>query len=186
MITIDSNVQPSAHSVIEFWKQAGPKHWFAKDEAFDNRFRDVFFIPHFQAARRELAHWMSAPDSALALLILLDQYPRNAFRGTGHMFATDPLARFYARQMIEAGMDKQIEASLRVFCYLPFKHSEDWADQQLSVKLHQDFEPKDVKWAKDHADIIEKFGRFPHRNEVLGRETTDEERAFLASGGFAG
>ena len=173
-------------AVVQFWTAAGPARWFKKDAQFDAEFGARFHEAHFQAARGELEHWMNEPEGALALLILLDQYPRNAFRGTGHMFATDPLARFYARQMIEAGMDKQIEASLRVFCYLPFEHSEDWADQQLSVKLHQDFEPKDVKWAKDHADIIERFGRFPHRNEVLGRETTDEERAFLASGGFAG
>ncbi|MCT8953196.1 DUF924 family protein [Pseudomonas lundensis] len=187
-MTLDSNVETETapQRVIEFWKNAGPKQWFAKDAGFDKRFRDAFYTAHFYAARRELEHWSAAPDSALALLILLDQYPRNAFRGTAHMFATDPLARFYARQMIDGGMDRQVAADLRIFCYLPFEHSEDPVDQQLSLQLHQGLEPQDFKWAKEHADIIEAFGRFPHRNEVLGRVTTQAERAYLESGGFAG
>ena len=120
MNRVKRDAQPSAGTVLEFWKNAGPKQWFAKDAGFDKRFRDAFYTAHFYAARRELEHWSAAPDSALALLILLDQYPRNAFRGTAHMFATDPLARFYARQMIDGGMDRQVAADLRIFCYLPF------------------------------------------------------------------
>lgn len=88
--------------------------------------------------------------------------------------------------MIDGGMDRQVAADLRIFCYLPFEHSEDPVDQQLSLQLHQGLEPQDFKWAKEHADIIETFGRFPHRNEVLGRMTTQAERAYLESGGFAG
>lgn len=186
MATTQSELVQTPQAVIEFWKQAGPKQWFAKDQAFDRLFGDTFHTAHFQAARRELEHWIAEPQGALALLILLDQYPRNTFRGTAHMFATDPLARFYARQMIDAGLDRQVDASLRAFCYLPFEHSEDAADQRLSLTLHQDFEPEDFKWAKEHADIIERFGRFPHRNHVLGRSTTEQERVFLESGGFAG
>ncbi|KRP89453.1 DUF924 family protein [Pseudomonas carnis] len=176
----------SAEAVIAFWKQAGPKRWFAKDEGFDRDFRDRFNAAHMQAARRELEGWLTTADGALALLILLDQYPRNAFRGTAHMFATDPLARFYARKMVDAGLDQQVEPQLRAFCYLPFEHSEDPQDQQRSLALNQQLDASTYHWAKEHADIIERFGRFPHRNGVLGRASTDEELAFLKAGGFAG
>ena len=180
----DEQVTPQA--VIEFWKQAGPKHWFAKDKAFDTLFRDTFYSAHFLAASRQLEHWLAQPEGALALLLLLDQYPRNAFRGTAHMFATDPLARLYARKMVDAGLDQQVEPQLRAFCYLPFEHSEDPQDQQRSLALNQQLDAGTYHWAKEHADIIERFGRFPHRNGVLGRTSTDEERAFLKAGGFAG
>ncbi|KWV85888.1 Uncharacterized conserved protein, DUF924 family [Pseudomonas sp. NFPP02] len=176
----------SAEAVIAFWKQAGPKRWFTKDEGFDRDFRDRFNAAHMQAARRELEGWLTTADGALALLILLDQYPRNAFRGTAHMFATDPLARFYARKMVDAGLDQQVEPQLRAFCYLPFEHSEDPQDQQRSLALNQQLDASTYHWAKEHADIIERFGRFPHRNGVLGRASTDEELAFLKAGGFAG
>ncbi|MDY4300876.1 DUF924 family protein [Pseudomonas salmasensis] len=176
----------SAEAVIAFWKQAGPKRWFAKDQAFDAAFRDRFHATHMQAARRELEDWLTTADGALALLILLDQYPRNAFRGTAHMFATDPLARLYARKTVEAGLDQQVEPQLRAFCYLPFEHSEDPQDQQRSLALNQQLDASTYHWAKEHADIIERFGRFPHRNEVSGRASTDEELAFLKAGGFAG
>lgn len=176
----------SAEAVIAFWKQAGPKRWFAKDEGFDTEFRDRFNAAHMQAARRELEDWLSTAYGALALLILLDQYPRNTFRGTAHMFATDPLARLYARKMVDVGLDQQVEPQLSAFCYLPFEHSEDPQDQQRSLALNQQLDASTFHWAKEHADIIERFGRFPHRNGVLGRTSTDEERAFLNAGGFAG
>jgi uncharacterized protein (DUF924 family) len=173
-------------AVIDFWQQAGPKRWFAKDDAFDTTFRDTFHATHLQAARRELESWLDSAEGALALLILLDQYPRNAFRGTAHMFATDPLARLYAQRMVDAGLDRQVEPALRAFCYLPFEHSEDPKDQQRSLTLNQQLDANTYRWAKQHAQIIERFGRFPHRNAVLARDTTDEERAFLDKGGFAG
>ncbi|MEX5511442.1 DUF924 family protein [Pseudomonas paralactis] len=180
-----TTTQP-AEAVIEFWTQAGPKRWFAKNEGFDTAFRDTFHTTHMQAARRELDGWLATADGALALLILLDQYPRNAFRGTAHMFATDPLARFYAQQMVEAGLDQQIDPQLRAFCYLPFEHSEDPQDQQRSLVLNQQLDANTYHWAKEHADIIQRFGRFPHRNAVLGRATTAAEQVFLDEGGFAG
>ena len=173
-------------TVIDFWKSAGPKRWFAKDDAFDATFRDTFHATHLQAARRELESWLDSAEGTLALLILLDQYPRNAFRGTAHMFATDPLARLYAQRMVDAGLDRQVEPALRAFCYLPFEHSEDPKDQQRSLTLNQQLDANTYRWAKQHAQIIERFGRFPHRNAVLARDTTDEERAFLDKGGFAG
>ncbi|WP_315338354.1 DUF924 family protein [Pseudomonas grimontii] len=173
-------------TVIDFWKSAGPKRWFAKDDAFDATFRDTFHATHLQAARRELESWLDSAEGTLALLILLDQYPRNAFRGTAHMFATDPLARLYAQRMVDAGLDRQVEPALRAFCYLPFEHSEDPKDQQRSLTLNQQLDANTYRWAKQHAQIVERFGRFPHRNAVLARDTTDEERAFLDKGGFAG
>ena len=174
------------HAVIDFWKQAGPKRWFAKNAAFDASFRDTFHTAHLQAARRELESWLDSAQGALALLILLDQYPRNAFRGTAHMFATDPLARLYAQRMVDACLDQQIEPSLRAFCYLPFEHSEDPADQQRSLTLNHPLDANTYRWAKQHAEIIQRFGRFPHRNDVLARASTADEQAFLDEGGFAG
>jgi len=99
-------------TVIDFWRHAGPKRWFAKDDGFDATFRDTFHATHLQAARRELESWLDSAEGALALLILLDQYPRNAFRGTAHMFATDPLARLYVQRMVDAGLDQQVGAGI--------------------------------------------------------------------------
>ncbi|RTZ47856.1 DUF924 family protein [Candidimonas sp. SYP-B2681] len=172
--------------IVRFWRDAGPARWFQKDGAFDFRFRERFMRWHMAAARRELDHWATDAEGAFALLILLDQFPRNAFRGTAHMFATDPLARHFASGMIGAGLDRQIEPSLRLFCYLPFEHSELLIDQERSLFLHAGLDPSLGKWAQEHHRIIVRFGRFPHRNMLLGRETTAEEQDFLDKGGFAG
>ena len=125
-------------------------------------------------------------SGALALVILLDQFPRNAFRGTAHMYATDPLARHHARDAIAQGHPDHVDPRLRIFFYLPFEHSEDLADQDLSVALHASLVKEDQSYAERHRDIIRRFGRFPHRNTVLLRETTAEEQAYLDEGGFAG
>ncbi|MGU3494330.1 DUF924 family protein [Xanthobacteraceae bacterium A53D] len=175
---------PSA--VVTFWKDAGPDAWFKKDEAFDARFRDLFLDAHFCAARGEYAGWNETAEGALALMILLDQFPRNAFRGTGHMFATDPLARCYAHEALERGLDQQLPPELRVFLYLPFEHSEDLADQERCVALCDHLGGELKHYAEVHRDIIRDFGRFPHRNPALGRDTTPEEAEFLAKGGFGG
>lgn len=174
----------TADEVVDFWRQAGPSRWFGKNEDFDARFRDTFLASHWAAARRELDDWAGAATGSLALVILLDQFPRNAFRGSAHMFATDPLARHFARQALAAGQDAQIETALRTFCYLPFMHSEDAADQDLSLRLQQQLGPN--PFAVGHRDIVMRFGRFPHRNRLLGRETTPAEAAFLEDGGFKG
>ena len=181
-----TDITPS--DVIAFWKEAGPGKWFARDEAFDALFRERFEAAHHTAARRALDHWAATAEGALALLILLDQFPRNAFRGTGHAFATDPLARHFAERALEAGHDLQIEGDIRRFFYLPFQHSENLADQARQVELFQTrMERKpDDRWAEHHHDIVARFGRFPHRNGVLGRETTPEEQAFLDADGFRG
>ena len=183
---MSTDITPSA--VVAFWKEAGPGKWFAKDDAFDARFRERFEAAHFAAARRELDPWAETPEGSLALLILLDQFPRNVFRGTGHAFATDPLARMFAGRALEAGHDLQTEGDIRRFFYLPFQHSEDRADQDRQVELFQtrmDRKPDD-RWAEHHHAVVVRFGRFPHRNAALGRETTSEEQAFLDEDGFRG
>jgi uncharacterized protein (DUF924 family) len=177
---------PSPAEVVAFWKAAGPKKWFAKDAAFDAEIRDRFLETHFAAARRELDGWAVTAEGALALLILLDQFPRNLFRGSGHAFATDPLARGYATSALEAGFDRDYPQELRCFFYLPLEHSERLEDQERSVLLTADLSDNDRRYAIIHRDIIARFGRFPHRNACLGRATTEEEQAFLDAGGFAG
>jgi uncharacterized protein (DUF924 family) len=173
-------------SVCAFWREAGPERWFEKSPDFDRQFRDRFLEAHLAAARRELDAWAGDAEGALALVLLLDQFPRNVFRGTGHMYATDPLARYFARRLLDAGFDRAIEVPLRLFCYLPFAHSENPDDQQRSVELHEALGRPWLDHAEGHRDIVRRFGRFPHRNPLLGRETTPEEQAFLDQGGFAG
>ena len=182
---MSTDLQPS--DVVGFWKEAGPGKWFAKDEAFDARFRQRFERAHFMAARRELDPWAETPEGSLALLILLDQFPRNVFRGTGHAFATDPLARHFAVMALDEGQDRLVENDLRRFFYLPLQHAEDMALQDRQLALFQTMErPADDRWAEHHHAIIARFGRFPHRNRALGRETTPEEQAFLDEDGFRG
>ncbi|RYF81371.1 MAG: DUF924 family protein [Comamonadaceae bacterium] len=177
-------------SVIDFWVKAGEGgHWFAKSDAFDARFREAFHDLHHAAARRELDAWAQGPQAAqgtLALLILLDQYPRNAFRGTGHMYATDPLARRFAWDALDAGLDAQVPQSLRLFFYLPLSHSEHLPDQQRALMLNRKLGEPFASHAQGHLDIVARFGRFPHRNAMLGRTTTQQEAEFLRNGGFAG
>jgi len=177
----------TAADVVAFWREAGPSKWFKRDDAFDARCRGLLEL-HLSAARRELDGWRAHATGALALLILLDQIPRNAYRGSAHAFATDPLAKSIAADAIDAGFDLTTEQTLRPFFYLPFEHSEQLADQDRAVALHRErlTAPNADAWATLHRDIILRFGRFPHRNAVLGRATTAEEQAFLDEGGFAG
>lgn len=182
MASLDSR----AAACAKFWLDAGEEAWFRKDDAFDATFRDRFLELHFAAARRELDDWSNHADGSFALMILLDQFPRNSFRGTGHMYATDPLARHYARQAIAAGHDKAFDKSVRSFFYLPFSHSESLADQEFALELNRDVGGDFLKHAIGHHDIVQRFGHFPHRNRILGRETTPAEQAFLEAGGFAG
>ena len=175
------------NDVIGFWRQAGPEKWFKKVAAFDEAIRLKFEPTHHRAARGEYDGWAETAEGALALLILLDQFPRNLFRGEAHQFATDPKARGIARAAIERGFDREVEPILRNFFYLPFEHSEDPADQDYAVALcAESGVADDLKWAVLHRDIIARFGRFPHRNACLGRETTPEEQEFLDEGGFSG
>ena len=176
-----------AQRVVTFWREAGYEKWFSRDEGFDARFHDEFRDAHFQAAKRELEHWSSQADSALALVLLLDQFPRNCFRGSAHSYATDGLARHYAERAIRAGFDREVDAALRIFFYMPFEHSEALSDQQRSLDLFAALGDENyIKYAQLHYDLIARFGRFPHRNEVMGRESTREEIDYLEGGGFSG
>lgn len=176
-----------ARGIVAFWHEAGPKRWFTRDAAFDAQCEALFLPTHLRASRGELEHWLEDADGALALVLLLDQIPRNVYRGSAHAYATDGLARHYADLAIEAGFDAEVDPVLRVFFYLPYEHSEAPADQRRSLELHARLPGAGAdEWARLHADLIERFGRFPHRNAVLGRATTAEEQAFLDAGGFAG
>lgn len=177
----------SPNDILDFWREAGPKAWFAKKDAFDNTIRTRFEPLHHAAARGELNAWEETADGALALLILLDQFPRNLYRGSAHQFATDPLARAIAGRAVARGFDRAFEKDLRAFFYLPYEHAEDREAQAESIALYEAMgDPELTKWAKLHADIIARFGRFPHRNACLGRQTTPEESEFLSNGGFKG
>lgn len=170
--------------IVAFWREAGYVKWFQGGKPFDEECRGRFLDAHHAAARREFEHWMETAEGALALLLLLDQIPRNVFRGSGHAFATDGLARHYAAHAVEAGFDLQAEPALRAFFYLPFEHSEAITDQRRSVDLFRDLTDGGYdKYAQAHLDVIERFGRFPHRNRALGRENTAEEQAWLDAGG---
>lgn len=176
----------TAASLVTFWREAGRARWFGKDEAFDALFRERFMPLHLEAAARRHDGWLETAEGALALLLLLDQFPRNAFRGTAHMFATDPLGLVFAEAAIARGHDRAVEEELRPFFYLPYMHAEDLGHQELCVALCRDLPGETLKYAIIHRDVIARFGRFPHRNPVFGRVTSAEEQAFLEAGGFAG
>jgi uncharacterized protein (DUF924 family) len=173
-------------ALVGFWRDAGPKLWFAKDAAFDRRFRDRFLPLYEAAADGALSEWSATAEGALALVLLLDQFPRNAFRGTPRMYATDALARRIAHTAVEAGHDHAVEPQLSLFFYLPFGHSENLADQERSVALARRLGQPNLAHAERHRDIIRRFGRFPHRNPILGRPMTEAEQRYLDEGGYAG
>jgi uncharacterized protein (DUF924 family) len=172
--------------IIDFWREAGYRKWFGGGDEFDQACESRFLGTHFAAARRELEHWMDDAEGALALVLLLDQIPRNVFRGSAHGYATDPLARHYANRALDAGFDRQVDPDLRIFFYMPFEHSEDLADQERAVALVAPLDPGYARYAVAHRDVIARFGRFPHRNRALGRISTPEERAYLDAGGGFG
>ncbi len=176
----------SPNEVVKFWRDAGPERWFRKDVAFDTLFRERFAAEHEAAARGDLAGWQDSAEGALALLILLDQYSRNSFRNTASMFATDAQAVAIADTAITRGFDRVVGDDMRRFFYLPFMHSERLADQERSVALYRALDGDGLRYAEIHRDAIARFGRFPHRNPVLGRAMTAEERKYLDEGGFAG
>lgn len=176
----------SPHAVASYWTPLGNAVWFGKDPIFDQKFRQTFAAEHGAAARGELMPWLATPEGALSLVVLLDQYPRNAFRGTARMYATDPLARIVADVALLHQYDQAVDPSVRVFFYLPFGHSELLHDQERAVELCADLPEPASSHARGHRDIIARFGRFPHRNAILGRPSTEEETDWLAAGGFAG
>lgn len=170
---------PQAAEVLRFWFDEHPKDWFVKNPAFDAEIRSRFLGAHEAGAAGRLAHWADEARSCLALVIVLDQFPRNLFRGEPRAFATDAMARAAARVILHRGWHKQMTQAEQLFAYLPFEHSEALEDQDLACDLLKDFDPEQVRYAVRHREIIERFGRFPHRNGVLGRESTAAEIEFL-------
>jgi len=178
--------------VLDFWFAGDPSQrraaWFQKDAAFDAAC--ARFASAAEAARGgAFDHWSDTAEGALALLILLDQFPRNLYRGSALAFAADADARAVASAAIARGFDRALTPVQRMFVYLPFEHSENLADQDLAVgysELLEENGGESARWAHIHRNIIVRFGRFPHRNACLGRETTPEEQAYLDEGGFRG
>jgi uncharacterized protein (DUF924 family) len=181
-----------AAALLDFWfgppgsdeREQSRAVWFASEPSFDAACRQHFLADHERAAAGSLTHWQAAPESCLALILLLDQLPRNLFRGSPLAYASDPLARQVARQALAAGFDACLPPVWRCFLYLPFEHSEDLADQAMSLRLYaglpeDEDKPEQLDYARRHYEIIARFGRFPHRNAILGRASTAEEEAFL-------
>lgn len=179
--------KPGPAEVLALWRDAGPEKWFKKDDVFDRQIAERFRALHADAASGRLDDWAQTPDGALALLILLDQFSRNLHRGSPQTYVQDEKAREIARRAVEAGFDRQVEADLRKFFYMPFMHSESIVDHDRCVALSHALGDADTfKFARHHQKIVRRFGRFPHRNAILGRHTTPAEQAFIDGGGFAG
>ena len=172
--------------LLRFWQEAGPGRWFRSDPDFDADFCARFGAAHDAAASGQLDPWLASAEGALALVLLLDQFPRNVFRGTPRVYATDAKARAAADAAIGAGFDRCVPPDLRQFFYLPFMHSERLADLERCVALNEALGGEPLRYAGHHRDIVARFGRFPHRNAILGRPGTPEEEQFLAEGGFSG
>jgi uncharacterized protein (DUF924 family) len=182
----------TAQDVLDFWFGTPPgprrKAWFEKSALFDESIRTRFLPLLNEAAQGRLAAWAEDPKQALALIVVTDQFPRNLFRGSGRAFATDPMALALARQFVERGWDTKLLPVERMFVYLPFEHSESLADQDRSCALFAPLnafpETSDaVEYSEKHRVIVKRFGRFPHRNAALGRESTPEEIEFLKQPG---
>jgi uncharacterized protein (DUF924 family) len=177
----------SPQDIVSFWQEAGPERWFKSDPAFDEMLRARFFGLYESAVDGELDDWPASAEGALALVLVLDQFPRNMFRNTPRAFAADDLALAAADRAIASGHDRSVTEALRSFFYMPFMHSERLADQERCVALMQAHGGADnIKYADIHRDVIRRFGRFPHRNEILGRTSEPEEIAYLEGGGFKG
>lgn len=175
---------PDAQTCISFWfSETARKHWFKSTKEFDRELEQRLGALHHQACDGKLDKWAQTAEGALALVILLDQCSRNLNRGNAAAYANDEHARGIARDAIAKGFDRQLEDWQRAFLYMPFMHSESLADQDESVRLFSEAGLDNTRYALQHRDIIRRFGRFPHRNEVVGRSSTPEEIAYLESEG---
>ncbi|MCB1563054.1 MAG: DUF924 domain-containing protein [Alphaproteobacteria bacterium] len=176
-------MRDTRHEINHFWfEETHPQQWFQQSEILDRAIRDRFSITYDMAKDHLCDSWQSDEEGALALVILLDQFPRHIFRGKPEAFATDKQALLVAKQAIKNGFDQILEPVKRGFLYVPFQHSEDLRDHDRSVELMgamKDDNPAGYDYALRHRVTIERFGRFPHRNAVLGRESTPEELDFL-------
>lgn len=173
--------------VIKFWfEETKPQQWFQVSEEFDALITQRFAEAYDKAAAGIFDDWKNDSDGVLALCILLDQMPRNMFRGTPKAFETDNKALVIAKYAISKGLDQVLSPTKRRFVYLPFEHSEHINDQRRSVELFEKIkndDPLGYEYAVKHLEVIEEYGRFPHRNKILGRENTAEEEAYLAQPG---
>lgn len=174
--------------VLDFWFAAGPEKWFAKSDTFDADIRGLFARLHGEAAAGKHDDWANEPQGALALILLLDQFSRNLYRGDHRAFAQDAKALALADMAVARRFDVETPETARKWFYMPYMHSEHLAAQERGLiyfgqRLN---DPETMRHAVEHADIVRRFGRFPHRNAVLGRRTTPEEQSFLDEGGFAG
>ena len=181
---------PRAAQVIAFWFAAGPRdqRWFEKSDAFDTEIRERFLALYEEAAAGKLSEWESAAAECLALIVVLDQFPRNMFRGSARAFAADALALQVAQHALAQGYDRGQEPSVRLFFYLPFEHAESLQAQETACRLTEPLaafpETFDVyRYAQRHREIVARFGRFPHRNAALGRASTAAELEFLRQPG---
>ena len=173
--------QADYKTIIDLWFSAEVKErWFNSSPAFDQQLRSRF-LTTWQAAREGDLDWAHSPEAALALVIVLDQFPLNMFRGQAESFATEAMSREVAAAAIEKGFHKELSDPQKVFLFMPYMHSESLADQDCSVRLFELAGLSNVKWAEHHRDIVRRFGRFPHRNAILGRESSAEELAWLDS-----
>ncbi|CEJ11158.1 hypothetical protein BN1110_01445 [bacterium YEK0313] len=173
--------------ILAFWRKAGPDFWFVKDEAFDRAITERFLATYEAAAAGSLESWETTAEATLALVIVLDQFPRNMFRGTPRAFAADPLALAIAERAVGKGFDRLIGPDLRSFLYLPMEHCEQIGVQRRSVALFATLGDAELdRYAVIHHDLIAAYGRFPHRNAILGRTSSPEELAFLETDGFKG
>jgi uncharacterized protein (DUF924 family) len=173
--------------VVSYWMEAGPTRWFTKSAAFDGALSVRFGEALKQARLGAFDHWGETPRGALGLVILLDQISRNTLRGSLLAFAADPKALRLAKDWISQGFHLRLPSPQANWFILPYEHAEDIDAQHRGVALFKTLgQHENAHWAQIHLDIIAKFGRFPHRNPVLGRKSTPEEIAFLKSGGFAG
>ena len=179
----------TAQDVVDYWIGLGPAAWYAVDEEVDAEIRARFSQAWEAALAGAFGAWAETAQGALGLLILTDQFPRNMFRGSPRAFATDSRARAVAEAALARGQDLAVPEPERQFFYLPFMHAEDLALQDRCIALMAERMPDtgagNLPHAKVHREIIRRFGRFPYRNEALGRATTAEERAFLDGGGYA-
>jgi uncharacterized protein (DUF924 family) len=170
-----------ADEVLRFWFGQEAKRWFEKNATFDAEIRSRY-LPLYEALSSN-HDWLSQPRDCLARIVVLDQFPRNMFRGTPRAFAADPLALAAAKHAVARGYDRDLATVERQFVYLPFEHSESLADQERACELMKPLGEDLHDWALRHKRIIERFGRFPHRNQVLGRKSTPEEIEFLETPG---
>lgn len=180
----EGEVDSAAADVRDFWFGLSTQRQFAKDDALDAEIAARFGALRDHVAANDAQGWRDDPHHLLAAVILLDQFTRNLFRGQAAAFAADPLARSLTEQAIVAGWDRALSPPERVFLYMPLMHAEDAEGQARSVAMFDALGlAENAKFAHDHADVFARFGRFPSRNAALGRESTEEERAYLAAGG---